>query len=77
MPRKGTATQAEMVRNMTDPKLYRPRGRGVNLETVIENGMVHWTCPVCGHRNSQKWYGREYHVCIDCEQPTSIKGASE
>lgn len=73
-------SQAEFLKAMTDPMIEkRPRGRGVHLNMTFEYSkernctMVNWTCPVCETPNKQVWFGRDYHICIKCEQPTELK----
>lgn len=69
------------IRGMADPLFVRPRGIGTCNQVVLtregNTKMVEWTCTVCGHRNRHRWYGRDYHICSNCEQPTEIKGATE
>jgi len=70
---------AEFVRAMTDPAMPRPRGRDVHMEVSFHYSektkatMVTWTCAVCNYRNVQRWYGRDFHICLKCEQPTDVK----
>lgn len=58
------------------------RGRlpvmNVILSKVFLDGvfldMVTYTCPNCLHRQTHRWFGREDHLCIECGEPTNIKG---
>jgi hypothetical protein len=75
---KNTVSTSEFVKSMTDPTIERPRGRGIHLNQKItmdisRQAWVDWNCPICETHNHQHWYGRDYHICIKCEQPTDIK----
>lgn len=63
-----------IVRALKDPCVDRPRGKGTHLNVKVREDMVEYDCPVCKHHNVHKWYGREYHFCNSCEQPTLIRG---
>jgi len=41
-----------------------------------DNGdkMIHYTCVDCGERNIHLWYGRDIHICNECEKETNIFG---
>ena len=71
---KGVVSKAEFVLGLTDPTLARPRGKGIHLNLIISDGFADWDCPVCDKHNHQKWFGRDFHVCSNCEQPTELKG---
>lgn len=78
---KASAVTEADVREMADPLFARPRGAGACLQAVLTKlgnlTMVEWTCPVCKHINKHRWFGRDYHICSECEQPTEVKGATE
>lgn len=70
---KSKISEREFVKATTTPGLDRPRGRNTHLNQIVDHQWVDWDCPVCRTHNRQKWLGREYHVCIECEQPTELK----
>ncbi len=39
--------------------------------------MIEWTCPDCGERNLQFWFGRQKHYCNNCDKPTDLKGFNQ
>lgn len=41
---------------------------------ALEPMHVEWTCPNCGAKNDQHWYGRAYHICANCDLSTELKG---
>ena len=76
---KASTTQAEFLAGQNEG--YNPkRGRAahkmdVELTTTSDTNqnIVEWTCPNCGSRNHQVWYGRNDHVCFSCQRAFNIK----
>ena len=51
----------------------------INAEKVIGTEakgveMIRWTCPACGNRQTQFWFGRADHYCTQCDKKTNLKG---
>jgi len=41
--------------------------------TEITRTFIQWTCPKCGYRNEHYWFGREEHICNECQERTDLK----